>query len=265
MRTLFSKATAASLFGLAALGACSSQPQQKFTQEQFDTGTSPFARNFNASTTDTCEAARRALLSQGYMTTLTHPDTVDGSKNFQPTNDSHIVVEFHVVCTAGEEAGDQSIVYVNAVQDGFAMKKSDTSASVGLSVLGSVSLPIRSNNDSMVKISSETIPSGKFYDRFFALVDHYLNTVVQTTPVKSSDVVSAPLPVPAPMPTAAPAPALPAPVLAAAPVVASPSSAAPNVLAPVPTASTAAVAPVEPDILGRPDMTQPASSASVRP
>ena len=68
------------------------------------------------------------------MTTLTHPDTVDGTKNFQPTGDSHVMVGFHVVCTPGEEASDTSIVYVNAVQDGFAMKKSDTSASVGLNM-----------------------------------------------------------------------------------------------------------------------------------
>ena len=67
-------------------------------------------------------------------------DTVDGTKNFQPTGDSHIVVEFHVVCTPGEETADTSILYVNAVQNGFALKKSDTSASVGLSVLGSLSL-----------------------------------------------------------------------------------------------------------------------------
>src|ERR1700727_3468234 len=117
------------------------------------------------------------------MTTLTDSDTVDGTKNFQPTGDSHIVVEFHVVCTPGEETSDTSIVYVNAVQNGFALKKSDTSASVGLSVLGSLSLPIRSNSDAMVKISSETIPSGKFYDRFFNLMGHYLNTVPRSAPV----------------------------------------------------------------------------------
>lgn len=284
MRTLFSKATAASLLGLAALAACSSAPQPKFQQELFDTGASPFARNFNASTTDTCEAARRALLSQGYMTTLTHPDTVDGTKNFQPTGDSHIVVEFHVVCTAGEETSDTSIVYVNAVQNGFALKKSDTSASVGLSVLGSVSLPIRSNNDEMVKISSETIPSGKFYDRFFSLVDHYLQTVVRTTPVTSSNVVSSPLPVPvvapAPAPVlplagtvstpAAPVPVEPAPVLAPAPMLA-PASASPSGPAAVitktstptvlnlaaPVLSTAPVAPAQADAA------QPASGSGI--
>jgi hypothetical protein len=295
MRTLFSRSTAASLLALAALAACSSTPQPKFQQELFDTGASPFARNFNASTTDTCEAARRALLSQGYMTTLTHPDTVDGTKNFQPNGDSHVVVEFHVVCTAGEETSDTSIVYVNAVQNGYALKKSDTSASVGLSVLGSVSLPIRSNSDEMVKISSETIPSGKFYDRFFSLVDHYLQTVVRTTPVTNSSVLSAPLPLPEPvpvpvaaaMPTAAPAapaaggapastpaaapvPVVPAPVLAPAPMLApaSASSSGPaaaitktttptvlNLAAPV--LSTAGAAPAQAEAA------QPASGSAI--
>jgi hypothetical protein len=263
MRTSFSKVTVASLFGLLGLAACSSSSQPKFQQEQFDTGASPFARNFNASTADTCEAARRALLSQGYMTTLTHPDTVDGTKNFQPTGDSHVMVEFHVVCTPGEEASDTSIVYVNAVQDGFALKKSDTSASVGLSIIGSVSLPIRSNNDEMVKISSETIPSGKFYDRFFGLVDHYLKTVVRTDPVKSSVVTSTPLPAASTVTTAAPVPIVPAPMMAANRVVAPPASALNT-----PVASGTPVAPVssvEPDILGRPDLTQPASAPSVSP
>ncbi len=258
MRTLFSRSTAASLLALAALAACSSTPQPKFQQELFDTGASPFARNFNASTTDTCEAARRALLSQGYMTTLTHPDTVDGTKNFQPNGDSHVVVEFHVVCTAGEETSDTSIVYVNAVQNGYALKKSDTSASVGLSVLGSVSLPIRSNSDEMVKISSETIPSGKFYDRFFSLVDHYLQTVVRTTPVTNSSVSSTPLPLPLPLPLPEP---VPVPVAAAMPTAAPVAKAATV----APAAPVATVAPVAPVAGGTPASTPAAAPVPVVP
>ncbi|OLL29449.1 hypothetical protein BTH42_22215 [Burkholderia sp. SRS-W-2-2016] len=226
MQIPFFRSTAAAVFGLLALAACSSTPQPKFTQEMFETGASPYARNFNSNTIDSCEAARRALLSQGYLTTMSRPDSVDGTKNFQPTSDTHVVVEFHVVCTPGEEAASSSIVYVNAVQNGFALKKSDTSASVGLSVLGSLSLPIRSNSDAMVKISSETIPSGKFYERFFGLVDHYLQTVVRTQPVTSSAIetrmlpmqVATPLqlttiPAAVPVTTSAPA-AVPAPAQA---------------------------------------------------
>src|SRR5258705_11757185 len=120
------------------------------------------------------EAARRALLSQGYIASSTRPDSVDGSKNFQPTSDSHAVIEIHVVCTTGDPRGNSSTAYVNAVQDRYALKKSNTSASVGLSVFGSLSLPIGSSDGSMVKVSSETISAGVFYQRFFAVGEDYL-------------------------------------------------------------------------------------------
>lgn len=237
---------------LLLLGACAGTKPPTFQQELFDTGASPFARGFNASTADTCEGARRALLSQGYMTTMTRSDTVDGTKNFQPTSDSHVVVEFHVVCTPGIEQTNSSVVYVNAVQNGYAMKKSDTSASVGLSILGSLSLPIRSNNDAMVKVSSETIPSGKFYERFFALVEHYLQTVVRAGPVLAEKVDARPLPggdVPAvPVPGVAPAvpltvsPAVAPAVTPAVAPVASVAASAPKQALPVPAPATPAAA-----------------------
>jgi Uncharacterized protein conserved in bacteria (DUF2242) len=177
---------------LIALAACGGKAatQPTYMQDMFSSVSSPYSHDFDASTHETCEASRRALLSQGYMATLPQPDTVDATKNFQPTPDSHVVMSFHVVCTPGENASNTSTVYVNAVQDGYALKKSDTSASVGLSVLGSLSLPIRSNNDSMVKISSETVPPGKFYDRFFGLVGHYLKTVPRSSPIPGDDVSS---------------------------------------------------------------------------
>jgi len=177
---------------LAGLCACSTPPKATL-QEDFSGGASPYTRTFQVTSTEACEGARRALLSQGYMTTLVRPDTVDATKNFQPASDSHFTVEFHIVCTAGDDATNSSIVYANAVQNGYALKKSATSASVGLSVLGSLSLPIRSNSDAMVKISSETVPAGKFYDRFFNLMSHYLNTVPRSAPVAADEVKSKPL------------------------------------------------------------------------
>ncbi|MBB3260239.1 hypothetical protein F4827_004916 [Paraburkholderia bannensis] len=190
---------------VAALGACSSaKPSNQFQDDQLlSSAPSQFSRNFSYASADACEASRRALLSQGYMTTMTHNDTVDATKNFQPTSDQHIVVEVHVVCTVAD-ATNTSMVYVNAVQNGYALKKSDTSASVGLSILGSVSLPIRSNSDEMVKVSSETIQSGAFYTRFFDLVGKYLNTVAKSEPVPGSGAIKiTPLP-----PSLEPSPAL---------------------------------------------------------
>ncbi|WP_321961817.1 DUF2242 domain-containing protein [Paraburkholderia sp. J7] len=253
----------------AALGACSS-PKPKFQEDQLlSTAPSQFSRSFNYASTDACESSRRALLSQGYMTTMTRNDTVDATKNFQPTMDQHIVVEVHVVCTPGD-ASNTSMVYVNAVQNGYALKKSDTSASVGLSILGSVSLPIRSNSDEMVKISSETIQSGPFYSRFFELVGQYLNAAARSEAVPATGAIKiSPLPPPiepvaasaAPAATtvgsAAPAAAAAAAAtgaavlhgntLPAAPVVTAPAAAsAPATAAPAPAASApGASAPVD--------------------
>jgi hypothetical protein len=230
---------------LAALGACSTPPKAKLQEDFVSSSASPYTRTFQVTSTEACEGARRALLSQGYMTTLVRPDTVDASKNFQPASDSHFTVEFHIVCTAGDDATNSSIVYANAVQSGYALKKSDTSASVGLSVLGSLSLPIRQNNDAMVKVSSETIQSGKFYDGFFNLIGHYLENVVRSAPVPGNSVETTQLPAPAPAPSLVVSPMTttpggnPAPVIMPAPTPAK-EQAAP-IAAPTPIASAAPV------------------------
>nr|WP_134189989.1 DUF2242 domain-containing protein [Paraburkholderia rhizosphaerae] len=244
MLTRSSRFALALLPGLAvALAACSSAPKPKLQDEFLSTDASPFMRTFDVSSAEACESARRALLSQGYMTTLARPDTVDATKNFQPASDTHYTVEFHVVCTAGDNAANSSVVYVNAVQNGYALKKSDTSASVGLSILGSLSLPIRSNSDAMVKISSETIPAGTFYDRFFDLVGRYLQTTVRSAPIPGESIDTKalpgdPLPLPAPALVAAPATVVPAPV-ATLPVSASPAAALPVTAAPIAASATA--------------------------
>jgi hypothetical protein len=236
--------------GLAvALAACSSTPKPKLQDEFLSNETSPFMHTFTVSSAEACDSARRALLSQGYMTTAARPDTIDASKNFQPASDSHYTVEFHVVCAAGDDAANSSVVYANAVQNGYALKKSDTSASVGLSILGSLSLPIRSNSDAMVKISSETIQSGKFYDRFFDLVGRYLQASVRTAPVPGTTVDEKslpgdPLPLPAPALVAAPATvtAPPPTPVAALPVTATPAKALPAAAASNAVATSAASA-----------------------
>jgi Uncharacterized protein conserved in bacteria (DUF2242) len=249
MLTRSSRFALALLPGLAvALAACSSTPKPKLQDEFLSSDSSPFMHTFTVSSAEACDSARRALLSQGYMTTAARPDTIDASKNFQPASDSHYTVEFHVVCTAGDDAANSSVVYANAVQNGYALKKSDTSASVGLSILGSLSLPIRSNSDAMVKISSETIQSGKFYDRFFDLVGRYLQASVRTAPVPGTSVDAKslpgdPLPLPAPALVAAPVTVTPPPTpVAALPVTATPAQALPAAAASSTAAASGAVA-----------------------
>ena len=64
--------------------------------------------------------------------------------------------------------------FVSAVQDRYTVKKTSSSASVGVSPFGSISVPFQSGSDSMVKVASETIPAGRFYMRFFDLVEQFL-------------------------------------------------------------------------------------------
>ena len=67
-----------------------------------------------------------------------------------------------------------SLVFVTAIKDTYALKKSATSASVGLGGIGSVSLPFSSTDEALVKVGSETVSVEKFYDSFYDLVRRYL-------------------------------------------------------------------------------------------
>ncbi|KUY94891.1 hypothetical protein WS50_03030 [Burkholderia territorii] len=214
------------LAAATVLAACSSPPKPIYQQEQFDATSSPYAHTFHSKSDAACEAARRALLSQGYVVSSSRNDAVDGSKNFQPSNDMHVVIEFHVVCADANADGSSSIAYVNAVQDRYTLKKSNTSASVGLSVFGSLSLPIGSSDDALVKTASETIPAGVFYERFFNLVEHFLKIDPArrdraTVKAAEKEPVT-PLPEPAPTPQGEPmkmtTPVVPTPPAAPVPL-----------------------------------------------
>lgn len=165
-----SASVVAILLGALAAG-CSTDKPLVYSQERFDSVTR-HSRSFGEPAERTCEAARRALLSNGYLVQRATADVVNGRKSFQPAVDTHVEIEFHVVCAA--EGSQRSTVFANALQDRFALKKTSSSASLGVGPVGSVSLPFGSSSDSMVKIASETIPSGDFYDRFFALIEDYL-------------------------------------------------------------------------------------------
>ncbi|UUZ68768.1 DUF2242 domain-containing protein [Polaromonas sp. P2-4] len=149
------------------------------SQEEF-ASTATYSRLFDATPAQTCEAARRALLSQGYLISTATKDLVDGRKSFQPEPESHLQMAIRVVCVPETSDGKVSLGFVTALQDRYALKKSNNSASLGVGAIGSLSLPFSSSNDSMVKVASETISSEPFYDRFFDLVKRYL--VVDESP-----------------------------------------------------------------------------------
>jgi hypothetical protein len=162
------------LLGLGALcGGCTTPDAIVYQKESFGT-TGVFSREYPSNSIATCEASRRALLSQGYIVADVKADLVNASKSFQPASDSHVEISFHVVCVSDGPEGAKSTVFVNALQDRYVIKKTNSSASVGVGAIGALSLPFGSSDDSLVKVSSETIPAGPLYDRFFGLTDKYL-------------------------------------------------------------------------------------------
>ena len=158
---------------LVGIAGCASKKAAVYENENFDdSGT--FSRNYPVADKASCEAARRALLSQGYIITSNDPTMISGHKSFQQTGESHLEISFNVVCADDGGAAHHSTMFANALQDRYALKKVNNSASLGVGVLGSVSMPIGSSDDSMVKVASETVSSAQFYDRFFALVEVFL-------------------------------------------------------------------------------------------
>lgn len=232
---------------LAAAAGCSSKKAAIYEHENFDdSGT--FSRNYPVTDKQSCEAARRALLSQGYIITSADPKLVSGHKSFQQTGETHMEISFSVVCADDGSEGHHATVFANALQDRYALKKTNNSASLGVGVLGSVSMPIGSSDDSMVKVASETVSSAKFYERFFALVELFLPpeakkaahiTEKPKTDLGVPEVKAAPAQL-APTPATEPAPAA-APVAEPAPAETAPASSEPV----VPPAETAPITPVQ--------------------
>jgi hypothetical protein len=167
------------LTGLLA-GCATKAPQALHASEYFGPNDT-YTRTLPAGESTVCEAARRALLSQGYVVTASGAELVNATKSFQPEAETHMEIQFRVVCTAtAKGAKESTMTFVSALQDRYALKKSNNSASVGVGAFGSLSLPFTSSDDAMVKVASETITAPTFYDRFFKLMANYLATDTHT-------------------------------------------------------------------------------------
>lgn len=164
----------AGFFSISVLLTGCGTPLKAFASQEDFSSTVTYSRLFDATPAQTCEAARRALLSQGYIIGTATQDLVEGRKSFQPEPESHLQMEIRIVCAPDTPDGKVSLGFVTALQDVYALKKSNNSASLGVGALGSVSLPFSSSNDAMVKVASKTISSDIFYDRFFDLVKRFL-------------------------------------------------------------------------------------------
>jgi len=167
-------ACALGLCSVALLAGCATSRTKVLGPQESFSSVATYSRLFDATPVQTCEAARRALLSQGYLIETSQPELIEGKKNFQPNGDTHLQMLIRIVCVPEGHTGNVSLGFVTAVQDSYTLKKINNSASLGVGGLGSVSLPFSSGGESLAKVGSQTISSDSFYDSFFDLVKRYL-------------------------------------------------------------------------------------------
>jgi hypothetical protein len=200
-------------------------PLLDYQPESFDA--SAFSRHYAARPARTCEAARRALLSQGYVLAATAADQVTARKYFQPDVEHHVQLEFKIVCAP--EAGDSSasMAFASGLKDQYVIRKAKESASVGVGGIGSLSLPIEGGMDALVKVSSETVTNRALYERLFDLVSEHLSQAVEPP---ASEPAAPPTPAALPQPTIIllHSAALPPPMAAAAASAPQPAASMPE-------------------------------------
>ncbi len=158
-----------SILCVVLMSACSSRAV--YTDESFATD-SPFKKKFDDEVAPVCESARRSLLGQGYLIENADSDGIKARKALKREDNPNTFIEMNIVCLP-ETRG--TTLFATGLLSTYALKKSSSSASVGVSALGSISLPIGQSADSLVKVSEETIDDKEFYQRFFAAVGNILD------------------------------------------------------------------------------------------
>lgn len=162
----------ASVAAVALMSGCNINPKvppdtRVFKQEQF-AADAPYSRRAAVPPDEACEAARRVMLGQGYSLPISEAYRLQARKYYKPEQGMGVELALNITCLA--DAGDRmtSIVFVTAWQDEFMTKRSPVAASVGVPVVGSVSMPVGSTEDALVKVGVQTIQDRDFYERFFA-------------------------------------------------------------------------------------------------
>ncbi len=157
----------------AALAACGGNQKAEAppSGETFGAG-DRYSRTYLVPPATACEATRRALLGQGYVIGPASAEALEATKNFQPESDTHTQIKVRATCLA--QMGGGSIVFVNAVQDTYELNTTVKSANVGVSMIGSLSVPIGTSGGDLVRVATTTIQNEDFYRRFFERVAFYM-------------------------------------------------------------------------------------------
>lgn len=152
---------------LTLLSACSTAPAPAYKAETFDAET-PYQFHSDLPPLVLCNIGKRALLSQGYEVDATAPQSIRGSKFFQPQADHQVQLRITLVCLP---TGRDTTIFANALQTRFELKSSGSSTGLSVAGLGSISVPWPTDKSALVKVGEETVSEPEFYRRLFVLIE----------------------------------------------------------------------------------------------
>lgn len=132
----------------------------------------PFSKTFSGAGDTVCWSVKRALLSQGYMLDRSNESGVlTGTRDFQP-NDK-LNVSYHLQATCADNRDGTSIVFVTATREDSQLQKMKQTTSMGI---GPATLTMPSGSARVLgTVRRETVQDPTFYNRFFGLVQGYID------------------------------------------------------------------------------------------
>lgn len=132
----------------------------------------PFSKTFSGSGDVVCWSVKRALLSQGYM--LDRPSesgVMTGTRDFQPQPKLNVTMRLQATCADNKDG--TSIVFASAVREDSKLQKMKQTTSVGV---GPATLTMPSGSAQVLGVvHRETVQDPGFYDRFFSLVQGFVD------------------------------------------------------------------------------------------
>ena len=160
-------ASIAAMAAVTLLDACSSSPAPAYRAENFGAET-PFLFQSELPPLVLCELGRRALLSQAYEVDASSPQSIRGSKYFQPQPELQVQLRITLVCLP---TGRNATIYANALQTRYELKSGGSSSGLSVAGFGSLSVPWPTDKSALVKVGEETVTDPEFYQRLFLLID----------------------------------------------------------------------------------------------
>lgn len=130
-----------------------------------------YRRDFAVAAAPLCEAARRAMLGEGYIVARPEEQRLLAGKKFQVDEKQHAILTLHVNC---EPHGGGSTLFATATEERFDVKTSRQSSSIGFPVLAPLYFGTVIESDNQVKTRGETVTQGAFYERFYRAVQREL-------------------------------------------------------------------------------------------